>query len=165
MDILYTLFGHGSDLNTWQMMLRTILIFFIALALIRFSGMRIFGIQSAFDTCVVIMLGAVLSRAVVGASPFIPVVASCAVLCMVHKLIARWSVTHPFTSHLVKGRPVLLYKEGKFYDRQLKKCALSTGDIMEEVRIGLHQDHLDNVAEIFMERTGKISFVCRQPAQ
>ena len=159
MQTINDLFGQGQDLNSLQMSLRAIVIFFIALMLLRYTGMRVFGIKSAFDTCVMIMLGAVLSRAVVGASPFIPTVASSASLVIVHRLIARISVSNQFLSHLVKGKPLSLYKDGILNDKNLKRCALSYGDVIEEVRINMSQNNLDNIEEIFMERTGKISVI------
>jgi uncharacterized membrane protein YcaP (DUF421 family) len=66
MDI-YDLFGRGEDLTALQMSVRSFIMFFIALALIRIGGMRIFGKKTAFDNILVIMLGAVLARGVVGA--------------------------------------------------------------------------------------------------
>lgn len=159
MQTINDLFGQGQDLNSLQMSLRAIVVFFIALILLRYTGMRVFGIKSAFDTCVMIMLGAVLSRAVVGASPFIPTVASSAALVIVHRLIARISVSNQFLSHLVKGKPLSLYKDGILNDKNLKRCALSYGDVIEEVRINMSQNNLDNIEEIFMERTGKISVI------
>jgi uncharacterized membrane protein YcaP (DUF421 family) len=159
MQTIYELFGQGQNLDALQMSLRAIVIFFIALMLIRFTGMRVFGIESAFDTCIIIMLGAVLARAVVGASPFIPTVVASIALVIVHKIIAAISVSNQMISHLVKGTPYSLYKEGKLNDKNLKKCLLSFGDIMEEVRLKLNQNSLDNVDEIFMERTGKISVI------
>ncbi|MGN6532257.1 MAG: DUF421 domain-containing protein [Ginsengibacter sp.] len=164
MDIINELFGHGKDLNSLQMSVRAITVFFIALILIRFTGMRVFGIKSAFDTCIIIMLGAVLSRAVVGASPFIPTIVSSAAFVIVYKIIARLSVTHQSISHLVKGKPLSLYKDGILNDRNLKKCTLSYGDIMEEVRLLLNQNSLDDISEIFMERTGKISVIKKSKA-
>jgi uncharacterized membrane protein YcaP (DUF421 family) len=59
----------------------------------------------------------------------------------------------------VKGVPYSLYKDGKLNDKNLKKCLLSFGDIMEEVRINLNQNSLENIDEIYMERTGKISVI------
>ena len=159
MQTIYKLFGQGQDLDALQMSLRAIVIFFIALILIRYAGMRIFGIKTAFDTCIIIMLGAVLTRAIVGASPFIPIVAASIALVTVHKIIAIISVNNPLISHLVKGTPFSLYKDGKLNDKNLKKCMLSFGDIMEEVRQKLNQNNLDNIDEIFMERTGKISVI------
>ena len=159
MQTIYDLFGQGQNLTSLQMSLRAVVIFFITLILLRYTGMRVFGIKSAFDTCVMIMLGAVLSRAVVGASPFIATVAASAALVVVHRLIARISVSNQFLSHLVKGKPLSLYKDGILNDKNLKKCALSYGDVIEEVRINMSQNNLDNIEEIFMERTGKISVI------
>jgi uncharacterized membrane protein YcaP (DUF421 family) len=159
MQTIYELFGQGQNLSMLQMSLRAVVIFFIALILIRYAGMRIFGIKTAFDTCIIIMLGAVLSRAIVGASPFVPTIVASAAFVTVHKIIAAISVNNQRISHLVKGTPFSLYKDGKLNDKNLKKCMLSFGDIMEEVRIKIDQNNLDNIDEIFMERTGKISVI------
>ena len=159
MQTINELFGQNQDLDVVQMGIRAIVIFFIALVLIRFTGMRVFGIETAFDTCIIIMLGAVLTRAIVGASPFIPTVVASVGLVTVHKIIAIISVKNQTISHLVKGIPYSLYKEGKLNDKNLRKCLVSFGDIMEEVRLKLNQNSLDDVDEIFMERTGKISVI------
>ena len=159
MEIINRLFGHGTDLNALQMSLRAITIFFVALLLIRFTGMRVFGIKSAFDTCIIIMLGAVLARAVVGASPFIPTIVASLALVVVHKIIAMISVGNVFVSHLVKGQALSLYKNGILNDQNLRKCSLSYGDVMEEVRLKMDQNNMDEIDEIFMERTGKISVI------
>ena len=159
MEIINDLFGQGKDLNILQMSLRAIVVFFIALALIRFTGMRVFGIKSAFDTCIIIMLGSVLSRAVTGASPFFPTVVASIIMMLIHKIIGRLSVSNQTISHLVKGTHLSLYKDGVLNEENLKKCSLSYGDIMEEIRLDLNQDTLENIQEIFMERTGKISVI------
>ncbi len=153
------LFGKGSDLNALQMSLRAIAIFFTAFMLIRFTGMRVFGIKSAFDICVTIILGAVLARAVVGASPFFPTVTAALAIVIIHKIIAAISVTNQRVSHFFKGMPYSLYKEGKLNDKNLKRCSLSFGDVMEEVRLNTRQNTLNNIEEIFMERSGKISVI------
>ena len=162
MEIINELFGHGSDLNALQMSIRALITFFVALALIRFSGMRIFGIKSAFDTCIIIMQGAVLARGVVGASPFIPTIAASTALIVIHKIIAAISVSNQFISHLVKGKPLSLYKSGTVNSKNLKRCSLSYGDIMEEIRLTLNQNTMENIDEIFMERTGKISMIKKE---
>ena len=159
MEIIHKLFGEGTDLNALQMALRAVLIFFIAFMLIRFTGMRMFGIESAFDICITIILGAVLARGIVGASQFIPTIVAATAMITVHRIIAVSSVKNQRVSHFFKGKPVSLYKDGRLNDKNLKKCMLSFGDIMEEVRITLSQNSLDDVDEIFMERTGKISVI------
>lgn len=159
MNTIHELFGQGFNLTSLQMTVRAIAIFFIALLLIRFTGMRIFGIKSAFDVCVTIILGAVLARAIVGASPFIATLVAATALVILHKIIAAVSVNNQKVGHFFKGTPYSLYKEGKLNNKNLSRCLLSFGDIMEEVRLALHQNNLDNIDEIFMERTGKISVI------
>ena len=159
METVHHLFGSGTNLNSLQMCLRAIAVFFLALILIRFTGMRAFGIKTAFDTCIMIMLGSVLSRAVVGASPFIPTILASASLVIIHKIIARLSVSNQRISHLVKGKPLSIYKDGILNEKNLKRCSLSFGDVMEEVRVNANFNSLDHIEEIFMERNGEISVI------
>jgi len=88
MDAIYLLFGQGRDLDPLQMSLRAVLVFLIALVLIRVSGRRSFGQRSPFDSVVVILLGATLSRAIVGASPFVATVLASLVIVVCHRLLA-----------------------------------------------------------------------------
>ena len=76
MNWMDALFGHGRDLDALQMSCRAVVIFVIALLLLRIAGIRTIGKKSAFDQVIIIMLGAILSRPVVGASAFLPAVIS-----------------------------------------------------------------------------------------
>lgn len=159
MQLINDLIGRGHDLNALQMGIRGILVFFIALLLIRFTGMRVFGIRNAFDTCIIIMLGSILSRAITGSTPFIPTLTAAIVLMVIHKIIATLSIGNSHLSDMVKGTHISLYKEGILNEKNLRKCGMSYSDIMEEIRILLHQNSLTDINEIFMERTGKISVI------
>src|SRR5215831_11046179 len=77
MEWIRILFGEGKDLDCLQMSCRAVVAFFITLVLIRMAGIRTFGKKSAFDNVIIIMLGSILSRVVVGASPFIPTTLGC----------------------------------------------------------------------------------------
>ena len=84
-DIINNLWGEGDQLNALQMGIRAFLMFLIALLFIRLSGKRAFAKKSPFDNVIVIMLGAVLARGVVGASPFFSTVAAAAMMMMIHR--------------------------------------------------------------------------------
>jgi len=52
MNLLIQIFGEGKDLNALQMSSRGIVIFFIALILIRISGRRSFGVRTPLDNII-----------------------------------------------------------------------------------------------------------------
>jgi uncharacterized membrane protein YcaP (DUF421 family) len=158
-ELIDKIFGEGRDLNALQMSSRAFVMFFITLLLIRITGMRAFGTKSAFDNIIVIMLGAILSRAVVGVSPFFPTIAGGLVLALVHKGLAFISIYSSFISHFVKTNDLLLYKNGKLNEKNMKRCNLSMGDLMSGVGSNENIASLEEAEEVYMERTGQISVV------
>jgi uncharacterized membrane protein YcaP (DUF421 family) len=156
---LYKLFGEGRDLDTLQMCSRAFVIFFITLALIRISGRRTFGKRSAFDNTSAIILGAVLSRAVVGASPFVPTVACCLVLVLLHRGLAWISIKNKLVGQLIKGDEIPLYRNGKLNEENLEKSLLSENDLLSDVRLKGNVKTLNEVSEIYMETGGEVSII------
>ena|SRR5689334_18369962 len=153
------LFGSGEHLTTLQMAVRAFVMFFITLALIRFAGMRIFGKRTAFDNILVIMLGAVLARGVVGASPFFSTVAAAAVMVVVHKILALLAMRHVWVGKIVKGIHRPLYQNGKFNEEHMRITGISKDDVMEGVRLELHSNSLDDVKEAIVEKNGQVSVI------
>jgi uncharacterized membrane protein YcaP (DUF421 family) len=159
MEHLYNLFGVGENLTPGQMALRAFAMFFVALVLIRISGMRSFGSKSAFDNIIVIMLGAILSRAVVGASAVVPTVFAGISLCVTHRILAMLSARFHIVSSLLKGKDHILYKDGEVYHNNLMKADISNGDLEEGIRLAGNASSLENIKEVRMERSGQISVV------
>ena len=159
MEVIQTVFGEGKELNALQMGSRAFVLFFITLLLIRIGGMRAFGIKSAFDNIIVIMLGAVMSRAVAGASPFVPTVVAGLVIVVVHRLLAWIGFYNAYVNHGIRGSFYNLYKNGAFDKTSLKKCSITEDEVMEELRTSLHETSLEKVHEINMERSGKLSII------
>jgi len=153
------LFGSGEHLTALQMSVRAFIMFFIALVLIRFGGMRIFGKRTAFDNILVIMLGAVLARGVVGASPFFSTVAASAVMVIVHKILAFLALKHIWVGKIVKGIHRSLYKNGEMNTRNMRISAISKDDLMEGVRMQINSNSLEDVKEAYIEKNGQVSIV------
>src|ERR1700759_1681956 len=154
MEILHSIFGSGKDLTILQMTARSVVVFIIALILIRISGRRSFGLRSPLDNIITIILGAVLSRAIVGASGFLPVIASCTALVLIHRLFAYGMVHHPGFSKLVSGEKILLFKEGDFLQKNMDKGLICREEILQEVRKSAMTENLDRIEKIYMERNG-----------
>lgn len=157
--LLYQIFGEGKDLNTLQMCSRAFVVFFIALVLVRISGRRTFGKRSAFDNTLAIILGAILSRAIVGASPFIPTVAASLMLVGIHRLLAWLSIKSSFVSRMIKGSAIPLYKDGKLDHVHLTRSLMSEDDLLSDVRHIGNVNRLEDVNEIYMETSGEVSVI------
>ena len=114
MALMNELFGDSKDLNTIQMLDRGIVVFVITLLLIRLSGRRSFGIKTPMDNIVVILLGAMLSRAIVGASPFVPIVATSTLLVFLHRGIGWLSIRNPGLKNFIDGTKTKLYENETF---------------------------------------------------
>ncbi|MGI4750666.1 MAG: DUF421 domain-containing protein [Janthinobacterium lividum] len=162
MEILNKLFGEGKDLNTLQMSSRALVIYLIALLLIRIAGRRTFGKKTAFDNTITILLGAVLSRAVVGASPFLPTIICSLLLVLVHRAIAWYSMYNQKFENWVKGRSYVLYEHDEINRENMNSGLMSKGDLQSDIRIKGQASSLADVDEIYLETSGEISIVKKE---
>jgi uncharacterized membrane protein YcaP (DUF421 family) len=160
------LFGFGSpppaSLDALQMSCRAALMFLLLLAMIRVGGARIFGKKSSFDNVVVILLGAIAARGVVGASPFGATVAASAVIVLLHRVIAWLVVKVPFVGRLMKGRPVVLYRDGQVLHERLLGTTISEDELLESLRLETRQSLLAAIDEARLETNGRISFLVKR---
>ncbi|WP_090024889.1 DUF421 domain-containing protein [Chryseobacterium oleae] len=162
MDFLAELWGSGKSLNTVQMTCRGITVFILALILIRISGRRSFGIGSPLDNIIVMLLGAILSRAVVGASPFIPVMTTCTMIVLLHRFFSWYKGKSSRFIHWIEGDKIMLFKDGRFITENMERAQLHREDVMQELRKRAMTDDLNNIKTIYIERSGEISIVIKE---
>lgn len=159
MDTIISIFGEGRDLTWYQMTARAAVIFIFALLLIRISGRRSFGIKTPLDNIIIILLGTILGRAVVGVSPFFPVLVSSLVIVALHRLLAAIFARSPSLSGALEGEKILLFEHKAFLQKNLNRAMLSKEDIMQGIRLAALTEDTDEIEKIYIERNGKISIV------
>ncbi|MBL7712865.1 MAG: DUF421 domain-containing protein [Chitinophagaceae bacterium] len=159
--VIDDLFGTGKELEWQQMCLRAVAIFVIALVLMRISGRRSFGMRTPIDNIIAVLIGALLSRPIVGASPFIPVVAAGTILVLLHRVLAWIAVHSPAASVALKGDKICLYREGAFLKDNMARALVCEEDIRQGVRSATHSEELDAVSVVYMERNGEISVISK----
>jgi uncharacterized membrane protein YcaP (DUF421 family) len=162
MQLLVSIFGEGRDLSVLQMSFRAVVVFLLALLMLRITGQRTFGQKTAVDQVVMIILGAVLSRGVTGSSPFLPVICASFVIVLFHRFLAWIVLFNHSLNDLVKGKEIKLFENGNYLRDHMKKCMVTEKDIEESVRIEINEDDLTNVRSISMERCGSISIVKKE---
>ncbi len=161
MKTILLLFGEGRELLPHQMCLRAILIFIVGLVLIRISGRRAFGMRMSFDNVVTILLGALLSRAINGASPFFSTIAAATTIVLCHRLCGWFSQRNKTFGYLVKGESKVLYDDGKLNIENMKYGRISERDLFEGIRInGI--ERLEQAKTIYLERNGQISVIKKE---
>ncbi len=162
-DLIERLFGHDDKLSVLQMTDRAILVFFLTIILIRISGRRSFGMKSAVDNTIVILLGAILSRAVVGASPFIPTIAASLAIVLLHRLFSWIALRWPRFGQLLKGGPILLADNGNIDPKAMSRSLISKHDLEEGIREAGGKDGIPPDQKVILERNGHISLSREYP--
>lgn len=164
MDALVFVFGEGKDLDVLQMAARAFITFIATLIFIRIAGRRSFGQRSSFDYVVAILLGATLSRFIVGASPAIPTMAASLVLVALHRLLGWLCVRSTFVAWIIGGSARRVYHDENFDDQQMAAALLTRDDVHEALRDKLHITSLEQIDTVLLERNGEISLVLKPDA-
>jgi uncharacterized membrane protein YcaP (DUF421 family) len=149
--------GQDEHLTILQMSLRGGLFFIYCLALIRLSGRRSFGLHNPLDNIIAILLGAIMSRAVVGASPILPVAACCLVMVLIHRGISWMTLRAQWFSRIVEGNKIPVFQNGKMEKENLAKGLISEEDVMQGIRKSALTDNLTQIDRVYLERNGEIS--------
>ena len=77
MELLYSAFGVGEQaqhLTVFQVLLRAILLFFVALCIVRVADKRFFAKKTAFDVVLGLILASMLARAINGSEQLGPTI-------------------------------------------------------------------------------------------
>jgi uncharacterized membrane protein YcaP (DUF421 family) len=155
-DLASTLFGDGTDLDPLPMALRATAVFALTLAMIRIAGRRSLGQHRSFDTCTIVLIGAVLSRGVVGASPFCSTMTAGATIVLLHRLVAVASLHWPWFEALVSGDKRELVKDGRRDQDAMRRGLITDRDLDEAVR-KKSGDEASPLERAVLERDGSIT--------
>ena len=136
MEAIENLFGLDvQKLETYQMISRAVVIFFISLVLVRISGIRTLGKQNAFIIFTALMLGAIMGRAIVSAEqPFFGSIIATLAIMILHRFISWLTFYNKRSGVILKGKHLLLIKNGERIEKNLKKTNITEEDILESLR-------------------------------
>jgi uncharacterized membrane protein YcaP (DUF421 family) len=141
--------------------LRGLIVYIVAILLVKLGDKRFMGKNTAFDMILAIILGSVLSRAVTGSAPFLPTIGASILLVALHWLFAFISYHSDWFGTLTKGSARVLVKDGVIQWDNMRKSHISRKDL--EMALFTHGDVTDpaEVKVARFERSGEISVVPR----
>jgi len=157
-----TLLGLGvepRDLTFVQISLRGIIVFLVTLATVRLGHKRSLSRKTPFDAVLLVILAAVLSRAINGSAAFFATLGGGVVLVLLHRLFAFFAFYSHSFGILVKGRPDVIVRDGECDVAMMWRNHVSTHDLDEDMRLSVHTDDLSSIGLARVERSGDISFI------
>lgn len=152
--------GHEpKNLTFSQIAVRGIIVFVVALIMVRLGDKRFLSKKTAFDAILGLILASMLARTVNGSAAFWPTLGGGFVLVGLHRLIAfasrRW---HKF-GILVKGTSDLVVRDGQIVQVGMRRNDLSEHDLHEDMRMHGQVDDVSKIKVAYAERNGHISIV------
>jgi len=159
MDFLNNWWGINEDITPLEMAARAAVMFAITVLIVRFTGMRSYRKNNPFDLVIVLLIGGILSRGVVGASPFFSTVAGALALVVLQKIVFKLSFYSSFFETSAKGERRLIYLNNHFIMDAMRKADVTELEIYEDLRVQFQTETLDEFAKVYVEKTGEISFI------
>ena len=164
-DFFRVLLGLGLDpkeLTFGQMSLRAILVFLVALVMVRVSSRRSLAEKTAFDAVLLVILASVLSRAINGSAGFSTSIAASFVLVLLHRLFAWIACRSHVFGKLIKGSPAVIIEDGKLDTRAMRRHLVSEHDVEEDLRLDANLEDFSDIQVARIERSGDISFIKKE---
>lgn len=149
---------HGTDITWWQMTIRAVLIFLFGLALLRTAGRRVFNKAAPVDIFLAVLIGSNLSRALTANAPFISTLAATAALVALYWVLTLIAYRFKWFGWLLKGRAVLLVRDGVVDWKNMRRHGFSEGDLAESIR-SYGMRNVEDVAAAYMERNGSVTVI------
>jgi uncharacterized membrane protein YcaP (DUF421 family) len=158
-EMLLGLGVEPKDLTFIQISLRGIIVFLVTLAAVRLGHKRSLARRTPFDAVLLVILAAVLSRAINGSAAFFATLGGGIVLVLVHRLFAFLAFYSHGFGMLVKGSADVIVRDGRRDLVMMWRNHVSTHDLDEDMRLSAHTDDLSDIRLARVERSGDISFI------
>ena len=148
----------GSEINSpipiWQLVLRTIIVYGVALFLIRVAKRRFMGGFTTFDILLGFVVGSILSRAITGAIRLVDMVIVVSVLIALHWIIATITYKSEKVSGYVKNSERKLIEDGKVVEDAMQASKIGENDLLQALREKGGVEKPEQVKSAYLERDG-----------
>ncbi|TFW11517.1 DUF421 domain-containing protein [Massilia arenosa] len=123
------------DLPWWEFIVRGVVVYLALLAMVRLSGHRTVGQFTPFDLLVVMLLSEAVSNSLSGGDDSLAgglIIA--ATLLALNAIVATLAARSKKMSHLLDGEAIMIGRDGRFFDKTVRRCRLTQEDLKESLR-------------------------------
>ena len=124
-ELLTKYFGVNEHISILEIIVRSVIMFLLTFLMVRITGMRQFRKNNPFDMVITFLIGGVLSRGVVGATPLLATLASTLALILLQKFFYTLTFKSEKIEKLMKGERYLVYTGGKFIKENMAKADIT----------------------------------------
>ena len=162
MEIIRALIGPDEGQQTaLQLSVRALFLLAFGVLCVRIAGRKTFARASPLDIIVAVVLGSNLSRMMIGNVKFLPSLAATLTLVVASRLLEMATLHWNPLASLLKGRPVVLVRDGVADSKAMHRHGISDADLAEGMRLE-QQDKLQDVRLATLEGGGRISIVPKE---
>jgi uncharacterized membrane protein YcaP (DUF421 family) len=147
------------DITAAQMCLRAMVVFVLAIAMLRLGSARFVGRSTSLDILVAIIFGSVVSRGITGNSPFVPTLAAALTLIVLHSVTTAFAARSHAFGKVVKGQKTRLVRDGQIDWEAMAAAHISEHDLHEALRANGAEPDVARVKSAHLERNGDITVV------
>ena len=143
----------------WHFVLRAMAVYVLVILLIRMSGKRAVGQFTPFDLVLLILLGNAVQNGINGGDNSLTGAAIMAISLIGLNYGVAWMTSrNARAERIVEGAPVVIARNGKLFEKVLRRELISGNDFKEALRM----NNVEDVSEVelaLLETNGSISVV------
>jgi uncharacterized membrane protein YcaP (DUF421 family) len=143
---------------------RTIVLYLVALLVMRMTGKRSLDKMNAFDFVVAVTFGSVVAIGMEADNKFVPSVVPIVLLGLLQWGMSRLNIEVPAVEGVTRGRAAILVRDGKPDKKALKGERVTDLELAMALR-ELGFSRLADVSEARLETTGKVSALPTEAAR
>lgn len=149
-------FSDGKHLL--KVVIATITSYFALMFIIRIMGKRTLAKMNAFDFVVTVTLGSTLSSMLLNKVPVVDGAVAVLLIISLQYLIAYLAQQSEKIEKFINHSPTLLYYDGKFMKKAMKRERITEEEIIAEIR-SYRLEQLSEVRAVVMEINGTFSVI------
>jgi uncharacterized membrane protein YcaP (DUF421 family) len=138
-------------------------VFAAALVMLRIGDRRALSQKTPFDTVFIILLAAVLSRAINGSAAFFATIGGSLVMVGLHRILSQVCCRYHAVGRWLKGELYVLVRDGQLCSETMKKKCVTEHDIEEDMRLSAKTEDLTDIKIARLERSDDLSFILKTP--
>lgn len=149
--------------DNWAEVARVLLVgsaaYAVLVLILRVSGKRTLSQLNVFDFVVTVAFGSTLATILLNANvSWAEGAAALGLLAGLQYMVAFVSSRWPASRQALTSRPVLLFRDGRIQESELRRNRLTESEVLQAVRMQGNGD-LSQIAAIVLETNGKLSII------